>query len=328
MTPIEALQVGQRVRADAPTDDVDRQFGDEVVPSEWQKLTLTAPKRDGTVADVVLLRPRWWIAQHQAEVDGQVFISVPECGINGNATVHSVDACPEIVSGPGRVITGTFRHRVSSGIALSVEGEEQPIRCTGNHPFWSEDRQGFVRADSLQPDERLRTPNGVTKVLSSIPLAAETPVYNLEVHGEHVYHVGAWGALVHNGGGSLQILGGSCAAAAQQTAEIIKAANRHGVDFDAGQRVTVIGRMHDVNKFTENSMVDSWAKSAPSGPFRVRKNREWIMERVKRGDAFVLASDRKGLSSVPVEGVGNGYYTFLELKWLEKAGVEVTELIR
>ena len=198
LTPIEELQVGQRVRADAPTEDVDRQFGDEVVPSEWRKLTLTAPKRDGTVADVVLLRPRWWIEQQQAEVDGQVFISVPECGIDGDATVHSIGPCPEIVSGPGRFITGRFRHRVAGGIELSVEGESQPIRCTGNHPIWSEDRHDFVRADSLKPGETLRITGGLAAVVSSRPLTGDTFVYNIEVHRTHVYHVGNQGTVVHN----------------------------------------------------------------------------------------------------------------------------------
>ena len=200
LTPIEELQVGQRVRADAPTDEVDRQFGDEVVPSEWRKLTLTAPKQDGTVADVVLLRPRWWIEQQKAEVDGRVLISVPECGIDGDATVHSIDPCPEVVSGPGRVITGTFRHRVSSGIELSVEGEERPIRCTGNHPFWSEDQGEFVRADALSVGSTLRNIPGLPQVVASRPLPGSTFVYNLEVHGTHVYHVGAQGILAHNSG--------------------------------------------------------------------------------------------------------------------------------
>ena len=199
LTPIETLRVGQRVRADAPTDDVDLQFGHQVVASEWRKLILTAPKKNGTVSDVVLLRPLRWIEQQRAEVNGQVYISVPECGIDGNATVHRIEPCPPIIEGPGEVITGTFRHRVSGGIELSVEGESQPIRCTGNHPIWSEDRHDFVRADSLQPGETLRTVNGPAEVVASKILPGETYVYKIEVHRAHVYHVGNDGLLVHNG---------------------------------------------------------------------------------------------------------------------------------
>ena len=199
LVAIEQLQVGQRVRADAPTDELDLQFGTEVVSEDWRKLTLLAPKRDGSTADVVLLRPLTWLNNQQAEVGGTVFISVPECGIDGHAQVLAIETCPEILPGDGRVITGTFRHQVSASISLTTAGQQEPILCTGNHPFWSEDRQDFVRADSLQPNETLRTTSGSTTVTSLTHIPGSTAVYNLEIHGTHVYHVGTSGVLVHNG---------------------------------------------------------------------------------------------------------------------------------
>jgi len=199
LIPIEQRLVGQRVRSDNPAAGVDLQFGADIIPSEWRKLTLRAPKRDGTVADVVLLRPLTWLNKQRGEVGGTVFISVPECGIDGNAEVLEIDPCPEILPGEGRVITGTFRHQVSASISLSIAGQAEPILCTGNHPFWSEDRQDFVRADSLQPNETLRTATGTTTVTSFCHIPGSTPVYNLEIHGTHVYHVGTSGVLVHNG---------------------------------------------------------------------------------------------------------------------------------
>jgi hypothetical protein len=200
LIPIEQLLVGQRVRSDNPAAGVDLQFGADIIPSEWRKLTLRAPKRDGTVADVVLLRPLTWVKEQEADAGGTVFISVPECGIDGNAQVLSIEPCPEILPGEGRVITGTFRHQVSASISLSIAGQAEPILCTGNHPFWSEDRQDFVRADSLQPNETLRTAAGTTTVTSFCHIPGSTAVYNLETHGTHVYHVGTSGVLVHNSG--------------------------------------------------------------------------------------------------------------------------------
>lgn len=44
---------------------------------------------------------------------GEANISVPEFGIVENASVHQIEPRPEIMNGPGRVITGTFRHRVA-----------------------------------------------------------------------------------------------------------------------------------------------------------------------------------------------------------------------
>ena len=202
LTRIEELQVGERIRSDAPTEEFDLQFGSEIIRLDWRKVTLVAPKRDGSSADVVLLRPLQWLNEQQAEVGGTVFISVPECGIDGHANVLAIEPCPEIEPAGdlgGRVITGTFRHQVSASISLSIAGQPEPILCTGNHPFWSEDRQDFVRADSLQPNETLRTTTGTTTVTSLSHIVGSTPVYNLEIHGSHVYHVGTSGVLVHNG---------------------------------------------------------------------------------------------------------------------------------
>ena len=202
LTRIEDLRVGERIRSDAPTEEFDLQFGTDIIRADWRKVTLVAPKRDGSSADVVLLRPLPWLTEQQAEVGGTVFISVPECGIDGHADLLAIEPCPQIEPAGdlgGRIITGTFRHQVSASISLSVAGQAEPILCTGNHPVWSEDRQDFVRADSLQPKETLRTTSGSTIVTSLTYIPGSTSVYNLEIHGTHVYHVGTSGVLVHNG---------------------------------------------------------------------------------------------------------------------------------
>jgi hypothetical protein len=88
----------------------------------------------------------------EAEVGGTVEISVPECGIEGEAEVLAIGPCPPIPPGPGRVVTGVFRHESAEIVDVAVEGLDEPIGTTANHPFWSEDRQAFVRADALRPD--------------------------------------------------------------------------------------------------------------------------------------------------------------------------------
>ena len=90
---------------------------------------------------------------------------------------------------------------MSASISLRIASQAEPILCTGNHPFWSENRQDFIRADSLQPHETLRTSTGTTTVTGLIHTQGVTPVFNLEIHGLHVYHVGTAGVLVHNGVG-------------------------------------------------------------------------------------------------------------------------------
>jgi hypothetical protein len=196
---ISQMRVGDQVPADNPTGEKDTEFGDTVDPPNWRKLVLLAPKKDGSTADVELLRPLWWLEEQQAEVGGTVDIQVPECGIEGRAEVLAIEPCPPIKPRPGlRVVTGTFKHRASQVLDVYVEGLDEPIGTTPNHPFWSEDRQTFVRADELNEGEHLRAFNGTPIVRRVVPLADPEPVFNLEVQCDHVYHVAKNGVLVHN----------------------------------------------------------------------------------------------------------------------------------
>ncbi len=102
--------------------------------------------------------------------------------------------------GPGfQIVTGTFQHEAAKTLDISVEGESKPIGTTPNHPFWSVDRQEFVRADSLTVGERLQNLTGITTVTSITPRGPPEPVYNLEVQVKHTYYVADSGVLVHNG---------------------------------------------------------------------------------------------------------------------------------
>lgn len=139
-----------------------------------------------------------------------VQMDLPEMGLTGEAIVTNIQAAPAVRSGNGRVVTATFKH--SSGdcinLALSSNGTAETIGTTSNHPFWSVDRQDYVQAGSLQLDERVQTYSGDTKrVISKLARPGPEPVYNLEVHGEHVYYIGVNGVLVHNTGKDVYVGG-------------------------------------------------------------------------------------------------------------------------
>jgi hypothetical protein len=204
---ISKMRVGDQVPADNPTGEKDNEFGDTVDPPSWRKLVLLAPKKDGSFADVELLRPLWWLEEQQAEVGGEVDINVPECGIEGHAKVLTIEPCPPTKLRSGlRVVTGVFKHRASKVLDVYVEGLDEPIGTTPNHPFWSEDRQSFVRADELKEGEHLRAFNGTPIVRRVVPLEDPEPVFNLEVQCDHVYHVAKNGVLVHNSGPCPQLI--------------------------------------------------------------------------------------------------------------------------
>ncbi|TWT47219.1 DUF2380 domain-containing protein [Botrimarina hoheduenensis] len=197
---IETIRVGQRVWiGENPSAERDHRLGVDIAdPSQWRKMTLRCPKRDGTIASVQMLRPSAWLTERDVQVGGRVDIEVPECGIEGLASVLAIEPCLQIAVGPGRVVTATFHHQSARTFDLSIEGASEPIGVTGNHPVWCEETRDFVRVDTLRPGDHVRTTGGLARVASLSPRGPPESVYNLEVQLEHVYRVGELGLLVHN----------------------------------------------------------------------------------------------------------------------------------
>ena len=89
-------------------------------------------KPDGHGLEVQLLRPIDWLAETGAAAGGTIRLQIDELGIDGPATVLSIDDCPAIRPGPGHVVTGTFAHDPSDNlINVQVEGEPEPIGHDG-----------------------------------------------------------------------------------------------------------------------------------------------------------------------------------------------------
>ena len=131
-------------------------------------------------------------------------LDLHELALTGEAIVVDIEPCPAIRDGDGQVVTATFLHSSGDVIDLVVgneieKGGHETIGTTSNHPFWSVDRQDFVQAGSLRKGEYLRTiQSGIKCVVNKLPRPGPTPVFNLEVFGEHTYFVGKDGVLVHN----------------------------------------------------------------------------------------------------------------------------------
>jgi len=181
------------------------------------------------------------------------------------------------------------------------------LTCTPEHPFFVPN-QGWVEAGSLGIGTSIVTRAGPQMAVASVTwqknkaqeLASTSglggyTVYNLTVEGDHTFFVGntGGGTWVHN--------------------------------YDC----TVIGRMKDLEQFKDSPNVDTWAKSGRmpgegEPPVTLRENREWLQERIDRGDSFGIASDPETLSSEFTEG-GNpngGYFTSMELQQLGRQGIK------
>jgi hypothetical protein len=151
-------------------------------------------------------------------------LDIPELEVSGLALVTSIDDCPPIAEGEGSVVTARFVtrevHVVASVDVLGADGTVETITGTTIHPIWSVDRQEWVPLAELTDGETLQGLDGLAVVLSVSLSRVTQPVYNIEVHGEHVYQVGELGLVVHNACHDLAEeirLGGHFLAAARRT---------------------------------------------------------------------------------------------------------------
>jgi hypothetical protein len=168
----------------------------------WAKLSVTVERSDGGIVDAEIIRPRSWILASGLCAGRMLPLNLPELEVSGLALVTAIDDCPPIAEREGSVVTARFVtrevHVVASVDVLGADGTVETITGTTIHPVWSVDRQKWVPLAELAQGERLQGLDGLAVVLGVTLSRVSQPVYNIEVHGEHVYQVGELGVLVHN----------------------------------------------------------------------------------------------------------------------------------
>jgi hypothetical protein len=211
---IERVEVGQRVATGISQEIRDLAIGDplavpqwdrvdhEIDSQTWRKLTLVMHTPQGDRFDITLLRPIGWLESCNAQVGSSIHLVVSEQGLDGLADVLAIEPCPSISSGVGRVVTGTFTHVRGGILRIRLAGLAEPLGVTSNHSIYSSDRLDFVPAGELRVGETLRNLDGDVRIESIEQLGSEERVYNLEIHGEHVFRVASSGLLVHNSSGA------------------------------------------------------------------------------------------------------------------------------
>jgi hypothetical protein len=211
---IERVEVGQRVATGISQEIRDLAIGDplavpqwdrldhEIDSQTWRKLTLVMHTPQGDRFDITLLRPIGWLESCNAQVGSSIHLVVSEQGLDGLADVLGIEPCPSISSGVGRVVTGTFTHVRGGILRIRLAGLAEPLGVTSNHSIYSSDRLDFVPAGELRVGETLRNLDGDVRIESIEQLGSEERVYNLEIHGEHVFRVASSGLLVHNSSGT------------------------------------------------------------------------------------------------------------------------------
>jgi hypothetical protein len=146
--PMEAVQDGCRVPTlnaadNAAKPPTSKQDAD---PLHLRRVQLSVYENGSEALSLVLLRSLEWIKTDRVEIGATLWLDLRHVGVRGEAQVTGIEPCPRIAEGPGRLVTGTFKHKSGIVYDLVVEGEAQPIRVTGRHPFWSVDRHDWVPA--------------------------------------------------------------------------------------------------------------------------------------------------------------------------------------
>jgi RHS repeat-associated protein len=196
--PIEKVQLGDRVYTSGSGEQ--QESATEINPAQWHLVRLRMPNPDGSKDELEMsfLRSNQWLASENCQVSGDVWLSLPELGISGVATVEAIDACPSLKTGTGRIVTGTITHLNGFVLTLHFDGTNEILSPTATHRLYSESRDAWVVASDLQPGELLKTRSGVIRIASIEHLPGVHRVYNIEVEDDHRYFAGSQEILSHN----------------------------------------------------------------------------------------------------------------------------------
>ena len=195
---IAKVPIGARVLVANPRpEEFDDSFAEPVQPG-WARVSFLIVRDDLSVVEAEFIRPRAWIESLGLVKGARLDLAVPELEIDGLAEVTAVRNCPLIADGEGRVVTGRFVTRDVANVVRVTLVNGPGIRATDVHPIWSVDREDWVPAGTLEAGEHVDTLGGPIAVEGVEQLESRPAVYNIEVHGEHVYRVTVDGVLVHN----------------------------------------------------------------------------------------------------------------------------------
>jgi hypothetical protein len=195
---IEDIELGSRVITEAP--DVlprESEFG-QPDQATWRQVNLLQHRGDGTIIEMELIRPAWWIKLLGLEVGTVIELLFPELQTVGTAHVLSFSDCPLISEGDGRVVIGRFITRQAMNLVKVYLEDDSSFVGTSTHPVWSVNASDWKRIDELDEGEQVRTFESDLKIMSLAQVPRRADVFNIEVEGEHVYRLLNTGVLVHN----------------------------------------------------------------------------------------------------------------------------------
>jgi hypothetical protein len=203
---IEELRVGDRV-AITEENRIEAKEGEERIEEaeELWEIRVRIPAASGKPDDegeVTLLRSSNWLRDNYEMRTHSLRLALLESDTIGRFRILSLRRVAKPAKGPGGLVTGSMSLSSAKVCELRLRdssGNSTTLRVTGNHPFWSLDRQAWVPLNALRIGERLVQRSGVEACVESLRrLSGRWRVYNVEVEGAHCYFAGDWAVLVHN----------------------------------------------------------------------------------------------------------------------------------
>ena len=189
---IETVRVGERVLTDSDATET------KVDPQTWRLVTLRLKGVGEDVFEIECLRPLGWLQENSLKPGSRVHFAVSEMGIDGDAEVIDVAACPAIATGSGRVVLMTVTHFNPTVLELTLAGLGKPLEPTATHRLFSADRNDWVQAQELRVGEHLKTADGAVEINAIARKPGVHRVYNIEVETEHRYLVSKLQVVSHN----------------------------------------------------------------------------------------------------------------------------------
>lgn len=193
--PVEALEVGDRVRALDESACVSAESRDLVRVA----VLYATPEHEWDTTYVEVLVERTEADERGYAAGRTVHFEHAGLGIDTVVEVVSVEPA-DVAEGEGCLVVATITHQNGELVRLRVSGSDEEIVATRTHPIWSLSREEWIQAADLALGELVQTASGPAAVESLEALYQLRQVFNFEVEGAHEYLVGEAGLRAHNGG--------------------------------------------------------------------------------------------------------------------------------
>jgi hypothetical protein len=193
--PVEALEVGDRVRALDESACVSAESRDLVRVA----VLYATPEHEWDTTYVEVLVERTEADERGYAAGRTVHFEHAGLGIDTVVEVVSVEPA-DVAEGEGCLVVATITHQNGELVRLRVSGSDEEIVATRTHPIWSLSREEWIQAADLALGELVQTASGPAAVESLEALYQLRQVFNFEVEGAHEYLVGEAQLRAHNGG--------------------------------------------------------------------------------------------------------------------------------